>query len=48
MPAKGKHRRPKSRSLSRGLAVAGTGGAALALPLMGAAGAQAAAPAATP
>ncbi|OKK22418.1 peptidase [Streptomyces sp. CB00455] len=53
MPAKGKHRRPKSRSLSRGLAVAGTGGAALALPLMGAAGAHAAgapaiAPAVTP
>ncbi len=49
MPAKGKHRRPKSRSLSRGLAVAGTGGAALALPLMGAAGANAApAPAAAP
>ncbi|MFH7596276.1 LysM peptidoglycan-binding domain-containing M23 family metallopeptidase [Streptomyces racemochromogenes] len=46
MPGKGKHRRPKSRSISRGLAVAGTGGAALALPLMGAAGAQAAAPAA--
>lgn len=49
MPAKGKHRRPKSRSISRGFAVAGTGGAALALPLMGAAGAQAAgAPAAAP
>ncbi|MCX5381406.1 LysM peptidoglycan-binding domain-containing M23 family metallopeptidase [Streptomyces sp. NBC_00091] len=47
MPGKGKHRRPKSRSISRGLAVAGTGGAALALPLMGAAGAQAA-PAAAP
>lgn len=42
MPAKGKHRRPKSLSLSRGFAVAGTGGAALALPLIGAAGAQAA------
>ncbi|MFG2616248.1 LysM peptidoglycan-binding domain-containing M23 family metallopeptidase [Streptomyces sp. NPDC048507] len=48
MPAQGKHRRPKSRSLSRGLAVAGTGGAALALPLLGAAGAHAATPAATP
>ncbi|MFJ9339718.1 peptidoglycan DD-metalloendopeptidase family protein [Streptomyces sp. NPDC101733] len=47
MPPKGKHRRPKSRSISRGFAVAGTGGAALALPLMGAAGAHAAAPAAT-
>ncbi|MGW0363947.1 peptidoglycan DD-metalloendopeptidase family protein [Streptomyces sp. NPDC002990] len=42
MPAKGKHRRPKSGSISRGFAVAGTGGAALALPLMGATGAQAA------
>ncbi|MFG2981459.1 peptidoglycan DD-metalloendopeptidase family protein [Streptomyces sp. NPDC048258] len=49
MSAKGKHRRPKSRSMARGLAVAGTGGAALALPLMGAAGAHAAgAPAAAP
>ncbi|GHB61249.1 peptidase [Streptomyces cirratus] len=46
MPAKGKHRRPKSRAIPRGLAAAGTGGAALALPLMGAAGAHAA-PAAT-
>ncbi|MEV7524412.1 LysM peptidoglycan-binding domain-containing M23 family metallopeptidase [Streptomyces sp. NPDC091371] len=42
MPAKGKHRRPKSLSISRGFAVAGTGGAALALPLLGAAGAHAA------
>ncbi|MFG2234701.1 LysM peptidoglycan-binding domain-containing M23 family metallopeptidase [Streptomyces sp. NPDC048723] len=42
MPAKGKHRRPKSLSLSRGFAVAGTGGAALALPLISAAGAHAA------
>ncbi|WP_030297482.1 M23 family metallopeptidase [Streptomyces katrae] len=49
MPAKGKHRRPKSRSVARGFAVAGTGGAALALPLLGAAGAHAAgAPAAAP
>nr|WSW42688.1 LysM peptidoglycan-binding domain-containing M23 family metallopeptidase [Streptomyces sp. NBC_01001] len=49
MPAKGKHRRPKSRSVARGFAVAGTGGAALALPLLGAAGAQAAgAPAVAP
>ncbi|MDK9500659.1 LysM peptidoglycan-binding domain-containing M23 family metallopeptidase [Streptomyces katrae] len=47
MPGKGKHRRPKSRSISRGFAVAGTGGAALALPLMGAAGANAA-PASAP
>ncbi|MCI3270801.1 M23 family metallopeptidase [Streptomyces cylindrosporus] len=42
MPAKGKHRRPKSPRLSRSIAVAGTGGAALALPLMGATGAHAA------
>lgn len=49
MPAKGKHRRPKSRSVARGFAVAGTGGAALALPLLGAVGAQAAgAPAVAP
>ncbi|MEU6372927.1 LysM peptidoglycan-binding domain-containing M23 family metallopeptidase [Streptomyces sp. NPDC046909] len=42
MPAKGKHRRPKTQRLTRSIAVAGTGGAALALPLMGAAGAHAA------
>ncbi|MER7664488.1 LysM peptidoglycan-binding domain-containing M23 family metallopeptidase [Streptomyces sp. NPDC096193] len=51
MPGKGKHRRPKSRSISRGFVAAGTGGAAIALPLMGAAGAHAAdkaAPAAAP
>ncbi|MFF3285691.1 transglycosylase SLT domain-containing protein [Streptomyces sp. NPDC003023] len=47
MPAKGKHRRPKSRSLTRGFIAASTGGAALALPIMGAATAQAA-PAAQP
>ncbi|WP_418956739.1 LysM peptidoglycan-binding domain-containing protein [Streptomyces tritici] len=34
MPASGKHRRPKRRPLSRGIAMAGTGGAALALPLI--------------
>ncbi|MGC5567762.1 M23 family metallopeptidase [Streptomyces sp. FR-108] len=44
MPAKGKHRRPKSPRFSRSIAVAGTGGAALALPLLGAAGAHAATP----
>ncbi|MEV5313134.1 LysM peptidoglycan-binding domain-containing M23 family metallopeptidase [Streptomyces sp. NPDC052610] len=44
MPAKGKHRRPKTLRLTRSIAVAGTGGAALALPLMGAAGAHAATP----
>ncbi|MEU6064113.1 LysM peptidoglycan-binding domain-containing M23 family metallopeptidase [Streptomyces sp. NPDC047082] len=42
MPAKGKHRRPKPRRFSRSVAVAGTGGAALALPLIGATGAHAA------
>ncbi|MCW5252144.1 M23 family metallopeptidase [Streptomyces sp. SHP 1-2] len=42
MPAKGKHRRSKAQRLTRTIAVAGTGGAALALPLMGAAGAHAA------
>ncbi|MBW8793998.1 MAG: peptidoglycan DD-metalloendopeptidase family protein [Streptomyces sp.] len=42
MPAKGKHRRPKSPRLTRSMAVAGSGGAALALPLMGATGAHAA------
>ncbi|MFM9610215.1 M23 family metallopeptidase [Streptomyces niveiscabiei] len=41
MPARGKHRRPKPPRFSRSLAVAGTGGAALALPLIGAAGAHA-------
>ncbi|MEU3275966.1 M23 family metallopeptidase [Streptomyces antibioticus] len=42
MPAKGKHRRPKSQRLTRSIAAAGTGGAALALPLLGATGAHAA------
>ncbi|GAA3537377.1 LysM peptidoglycan-binding domain-containing M23 family metallopeptidase [Streptomyces osmaniensis] len=42
MPAKGKHRRPKSLRFTRSIAVAGTGGAALALPFMGATGAHAA------
>ncbi|PBC60018.1 peptidase [Streptomyces sp. Tue6028] len=46
MPAKGKHRRPKSPRFARSIAVAGTGGAALALPLLGATGAHAATPAA--
>ncbi|MDX2527240.1 LysM peptidoglycan-binding domain-containing M23 family metallopeptidase [Streptomyces europaeiscabiei] len=44
MPAKGKHRRPKSQRFTRSIAAAGTGGAALALPLIGAAGAHAATP----
>ncbi|MDV5149465.1 LysM peptidoglycan-binding domain-containing M23 family metallopeptidase [Streptomyces sp. SBC-4] len=48
MPAKGKHRRPKINSITRGLVVASTGGAVVALPLLGATGAHAAAPAAVP
>lgn len=44
MPAKGKHRRSKYQRLTRSIAVAGTGGVALALPLIGAGGAQAATP----
>ncbi|MEU5576683.1 LysM peptidoglycan-binding domain-containing protein [Streptomyces huasconensis] len=44
MPAKGKHRRPKSSSLHRGIAAAGTGGAVLVLPVLGATAAGAAEP----
>jgi murein DD-endopeptidase MepM/ murein hydrolase activator NlpD len=45
MPAKGQHRRTvKSHRLARTIAVAASGGAALALPLIGAAGAEAATP----
>ncbi|MFJ8078461.1 peptidoglycan DD-metalloendopeptidase family protein [Streptomyces sp. NPDC096176] len=47
MPAKGKHRRPKTNPITRGFVVAGTGGAAIALPLFGATSANAA-PAAAP
>ncbi|MGW4390280.1 transglycosylase SLT domain-containing protein [Streptomyces sp. NPDC004685] len=36
MPSKGKHRRTKSISLTRGIAVAGTGAAVLVLPVLGA------------
>lgn len=42
MPAHGKHRRPKRRPLTRGIALASTGGAALALPLVATATAHAA------
>ncbi|WAX76749.1 M23 family metallopeptidase [Streptomyces sp. KMM 9044] len=42
MPAKGKHRRPSALRFTRSIAVVGTGGAALALPLLGATGANAA------
>ncbi|MFE2558813.1 peptidoglycan DD-metalloendopeptidase family protein [Streptomyces sp. NPDC059352] len=48
MPAKGKHRRPKINPITRGIVAAGTGGAVVALPLFGATGAHAAAPAAVP
>ncbi|MEU1852571.1 LysM peptidoglycan-binding domain-containing M23 family metallopeptidase [Streptomyces sp. NPDC019990] len=48
MPAKGKHRRPKTQRFTRSIAVAGTGGAALVLPLVGAAGAHAATPQSAP
>ncbi|MFI7236653.1 transglycosylase SLT domain-containing protein [Streptomyces cyaneofuscatus] len=42
MPAQGKHRRPKSVSLGRGIAAVATGGAVLALPVLGASTASAA------
>ncbi|MYT74555.1 MULTISPECIES: M23 family metallopeptidase [unclassified Streptomyces] len=42
MSAHAKHRRPKTRRATRGAALATVGGAALALPLIGATGAQAA------
>ncbi|ROQ94520.1 LysM domain-containing protein [Streptomyces sp. 2132.2] len=50
MPGPGKHRRPKQRPIARKLAFAGTGGAALALPLISAttAGAAVTQPAAAP
>ncbi|MYT19068.1 transglycosylase SLT domain-containing protein [Streptomyces sp. SID7760] len=50
MPGLGKHRRPKQRPITRKLAFAGTGGAALALPLISAttAGAAVTQPAAVP
>ncbi|WP_328223851.1 LysM peptidoglycan-binding domain-containing protein [Streptomyces sp. NBC_00310] len=44
MPARGKHRRPRSNALTRGVVAAGTGGAALALPLTLATTANAATP----
>ncbi|MFF3456789.1 transglycosylase SLT domain-containing protein [Streptomyces sp. NPDC002730] len=48
MPAKGKHRRPKSSPITRGFAAAGAGGAALVLPVIGATTAGAAQPTAHP
>ncbi|MFF5636851.1 transglycosylase SLT domain-containing protein [Streptomyces sp. NPDC012825] len=48
MPAHGKHRRPRRNHVSRGLALVGAGGAALALPLIAPATAGAAPAAGTP
>jgi len=42
MPKRGKHRRPKTSPLTRGMVVLGTSGVALALPLVSATGAHAA------
>ncbi|MFD3521604.1 LysM peptidoglycan-binding domain-containing M23 family metallopeptidase [Streptomyces sp. NPDC058653] len=42
MPGKGKHRRPRTNPITRGFVAAGTGGAAIAIPLIGATGAHAA------
>ncbi|MET8744920.1 LysM peptidoglycan-binding domain-containing M23 family metallopeptidase [Streptomyces sp. NPDC004728] len=47
MPISGKHRRPKISTIARGVAAVSAGGAVVALPLLGATGAQAA-PAAAP
>ncbi|MDT0387560.1 transglycosylase SLT domain-containing protein [Streptomyces dubilierae] len=48
MPGRGKHRRPRRNPISRGIAVVGTGGAALTLPLLGATHAGAAEPQSAP
>ncbi|MFL4908551.1 peptidoglycan DD-metalloendopeptidase family protein [Streptomyces sp. MMS24-I2-30] len=48
MPAKGKHRRPRPQRRTRSVAVAGTSGAALALPLIGTTAAHAAPPGEAP
>ncbi|WUT00504.1 peptidoglycan DD-metalloendopeptidase family protein [Streptomyces sp. NBC_00708] len=42
MPHSGKHRRPKSSTIARGVVAASAGGAVIALPLLGATGAHAA------
>ncbi|MEV5431106.1 LysM peptidoglycan-binding domain-containing protein [Streptomyces sp. NPDC052701] len=44
MPGRGNHRRPRTNPLIRGVVAAGTGGAALTLPLLGATAANAAQP----
>ncbi|MFJ5729912.1 transglycosylase SLT domain-containing protein [Streptomyces paradoxus] len=48
MAGRGKHRRPRTNPLTRGFIAAGTGGAALTLPLLGATYASAAAPQSAP
>ncbi|CAL9536065.1 transglycosylase SLT domain-containing protein [Streptomyces sp. NPDC057837] len=48
MPGRGKHRRPRRNPITRGVVAAGTGGAALTLPLLGATQAGAAAPQSAP
>ncbi|MFJ7291654.1 transglycosylase SLT domain-containing protein [Streptomyces collinus] len=48
MAGRGKHRRPRTNPLTRGFIAAGTGGAALTLPLLGATHASAAAPQSAP
>ncbi|MER7401758.1 LysM peptidoglycan-binding domain-containing protein [Streptomyces sp. NPDC000070] len=45
MPGRGKHRRPRTNPITRRVVAAGTGGAALTLPLLGATHASAAQPA---
>ncbi|MFD5948802.1 LysM peptidoglycan-binding domain-containing protein [Streptomyces collinus] len=48
MAGRGKHRRPRTNPLTRGFIAAGTGGAALTLPLLGATHASASAPQSAP
>ncbi|MFD5814843.1 transglycosylase SLT domain-containing protein [Streptomyces sp. NPDC127038] len=48
MPVRGKHRSKKANVITRGMIAAGTGGIALALPLVSATGASAATPAQAP
>lgn len=48
MPGRGKHRRPRRNPITRGVVAAGTGGAALTLPLLGATYANAAEPQSAP
>ncbi|MGC5039389.1 MULTISPECIES: transglycosylase SLT domain-containing protein [unclassified Streptomyces] len=48
MPGRGKHRRPRRNPITRGVVAAGTGGAALTLPLLGATHATAAEPQSAP